>query len=64
MFNTYAQLAGSPDFFARDVSRYRAISPTSLQDAASRYLPKTNRIVVFVEPNTQAPRAGRVKGGK
>ena len=64
MFNTYAQFTGSPDYFARDVERYRAITPASLQEAAKKYLPPTNRLVVFVEPNPAAPRAGRVKGGK
>ena len=64
MFNTYAQMLGTPDYFTRDIERYRALTPESLQQAAKTYLPQSNRVVVFVQPNPDAPRSGRVKGGK
>jgi len=64
MFNTYAHLAGSPDYFARDVARYRALTPASLHQATRTYLPSTDRLVVFVEPTADAPRSGRLKGAK
>lgn len=64
MFNAYAQHTGSPDYFAQDVARYRALTPASLRQATREHLPQGNRIVLFVEPNPDAPRSGRVKGGK
>ena len=64
MFNTYAHMTGSPDYFARDVARYRSLTPASLHQAARTYLPSTNRLVVFVEPTPDAPRSGRLKGAK
>lgn len=63
MFNSYAQLTGSPDFFARDVGRYRALTPSALQNAAKQWLPKGRRVVVLVKPNPQAPRSGVIAAG-
>ena len=60
MFNTYAQLVGSPDYFSRDVERYRSITSESLHRASRTYLSSANRIVVKVEPNPGAPRSGRI----
>ncbi|MCL2825308.1 MAG: insulinase family protein, partial [Polyangiaceae bacterium] len=62
MFNTYSQMLGTPDYFARDILRYRAITPESLHMAVKTYLPKSNRIIVQVHPTTDAPRSGRIKG--
>ena len=62
LFNTYAQLAGSPDYFPRDVARYRSLTPAALQHAVQQFLPAGKRIVVIVTPNPSAPRAGVVKG--
>ena len=64
MFNTYMQMVGSPDYFTRDIERYRSLTPSSLHQAAKTYLPKSSRVVVLVEPTSNAPRSGRVKGGK
>jgi len=64
MFNLYAQHTGTADYFAQDIARYRALTASSLHRAAQSYLPRSDRLVVFVEPTPGAPRAGRVKGGK
>ncbi len=63
MFNTYAQYTGSPDYFARDVGRYRALTPVDLQSAAKQWLPLDKRVVVLVKPNPQAPRSGVLASG-
>jgi zinc protease len=60
MFNTYAQLAGSPDYFSRDVARYRTLTPEAIRAAAERWLPVDRRVVVHVTPNASALRAGQL----
>jgi zinc protease len=63
MFNRYAQYTGSPDYFARDVGRYRALTAADLQGAVKQWLPQGKRVVVLVKPNPQAPRAGVLASG-
>jgi zinc protease len=59
-FNAYAQIAGDPGFFAKDLARYERATPADLQKAASDYLPPDKRIVTIVTPTPGAPRAGRL----
>ncbi len=62
-FNLYAQHTGSPDYFARDVGRYRALTAADLHSAVKQWLPQGKRVVVLVKPNPQAPRAGVLTSG-
>jgi zinc protease len=46
----YDVLAKDPDYFARDVARYRAVTATAVRTAAARYLGATARVVLTVRP--------------
>jgi len=59
-FNAYAQIAGDPGFFAKDLARYERVTVADLQNAAVKHLPPDKRIVTFVTPTPGAPRAGRL----
>jgi zinc protease len=48
--NDYYTDAGDPDFFAEDLARYRALSPSDVQAVASRYLPGNRRVELTVVP--------------
>jgi len=48
LLNGYYFATGMPDYFEEDLARYRAISPTDVQSAASRYLPKDRRVELTV----------------
>jgi predicted Zn-dependent peptidase len=61
--NRYDQMTGTPDFLAKDIARYSAITPEGVQKAVTDYLPKDKRVVLTVTPTPGAPRAGRLVGG-
>ena len=46
--NAYYTNTGMPDYFEEDLARYRAISPTDVQSAAVRFLPKDRRVELTV----------------
>ena len=48
--NEYYTNTGDPDFFAEDLSRYRAVSSLDIQAVASRYLPADRRVELVVMP--------------
>jgi zinc protease len=48
--NAYYFAAGNPDYFNEDLARYRALSPSDIQAAASFWLPLTRRVQLVVEP--------------
>ena len=48
--NAYYTRTGDPDWFAEDLSRYRALSPSDVQAAALQFLPKDRRVEVSVVP--------------
>jgi zinc protease len=48
LLNGYYVATGMPDYFEEDLARYRAIAPTDVQSAASRYLPKDRRVELTV----------------
>lgn len=48
--NRYEYLWGEPDSFARDLARYRAVQPASLQQVAARVLDPQRRAIVRVLP--------------
>jgi zinc protease len=47
--NAYYFATGNPDFFEEDLARYRALSPSDVQAAASRWL-SPGRVIVSVVP--------------
>jgi zinc protease len=49
--NAYYYYTGEPDFTARDLARYRALTPQDIQRVAERYLHDRNRIVISIVPN-------------
>jgi zinc protease len=51
--NAYNVLTGDPDYFARDLERYRQASRESLRHAAERFLRPDCRVVVSVVPRGQ-----------
>jgi hypothetical protein len=47
-------LRGDPDYFSKDLARYRSATTESVRDAAARYLPVDRRVVLSVVPRGQA----------
>ncbi len=58
---SYNYSLGDPGFVTEDLRRYRAVDATALQRYAREVLDRSNRLVVTVEPNPDAPIMGRVK---
>jgi zinc protease len=52
--NYYNQHAHDPAFLAKDLARYRAVTPEGIRDAMAAVLKPDTRIVVTVTPATQA----------
>jgi len=48
--NAYYTRTGMPDFFAEDLSRYRALSAPDITSAIGYYLPKDKRVELSVVP--------------
>ena len=57
----YKYFTGDPGFIGRDLARYEAVTPASLQSYARSVLRKDRRLTVTVSPNDQAPIMGRLK---
>jgi predicted Zn-dependent peptidase len=60
LFNLYDYYVHRPDFFADDLARYRAPTPSTIRDAAVRWLPQHARVVTVVTPTKGAPVGGEV----
>jgi zinc protease len=48
--NAYYFAGGDPDFFAEDLARYTALSPTDVQAALRKWLPADRRVELTVVP--------------
>jgi len=48
--NAYNTFLGDPDYFERDLARYRHVSARSLQDALIRHIGHERRVVLSVVP--------------
>ena len=48
--NAYATMTGNPDYFAEDLARYQALSPTDVQAAALTWLAADRRVELSVVP--------------
>ncbi len=64
LFNFYQQYLGDPNWFAKDVERYRALNAASVQNAARNLLPADKRVVTLVYATPGAPPCGTLRGGK
>ena len=51
--NAYYTNTGDPDWFNEDLGRYRALSASDVQAAASAFLPRDRRVELIVMPETQ-----------
>ena len=52
--NAYFTDTGDADWFNEDLGRYRALSPTDVQAAAARWLPRDRRVELTVVPAEKA----------
>lgn len=50
--NSYLVLAGNPDYFEEDLSRYRAVAPDDVQAVIRSYLPADRRVELSIVPET------------
>jgi zinc protease len=48
--NSYYKATGTPDYFAKDLERYRAVTAADVQAAVKQYLPKDRRVELSVVP--------------
>jgi zinc protease len=48
--NSYYTITGDPDWFNEDLARYRALSTSDVQAAASAFLPQDRRVELTVVP--------------
>lgn len=56
--NSYNHYLGTPDYFDKDIQRYRAVTPASVQAFAREYLTESGRVVMHVLPGeAEAPAA-------
>jgi zinc protease len=48
--NSYYKAVGEPDYFQKDLDRYRPLTPADIKAAIDRYLPKDRRVELSVVP--------------
>src|ERR1051326_4938978 len=48
--NAYFTATGDPDYFNKDMARYRSMSPSDVRAAAARFLPRDRRVELTVLP--------------
>jgi zinc protease len=48
--NAYYKAAGTPDYFAKDLARYQAVTAADVRAAIEQYLPKDRRVELSVVP--------------
>jgi zinc protease len=48
--NAYYKAAGTPDYFQKDLDRYRAVTAADVKAAVERYLPKDRRVELSIVP--------------
>jgi zinc protease len=52
--NFYNYFVGTPDYFQRDLDRYRKVTPAAVQRAVQRYFTGAHRVVLSVVPQGKA----------
>jgi zinc protease len=55
--NAYNVFLGDPDYFDRDLERYRAVTPARLQRAAREWISGAGRVLLSVVPRGRVPLA-------
>jgi len=48
--NSYYKATGQPDYFQKDLDRYRALTAADIKAAVEKYLPKDRRVELSVVP--------------
>jgi zinc protease len=48
--NAYFVATGEPDYFEKDLDRYRALTPADIKAAVEKYLPKDRRVELSIVP--------------
>jgi len=48
--NHYYNAVGEPDYFAKDLARYKAVTPAAVQAAIVKHLPKDRRVELVIKP--------------
>jgi zinc protease len=48
--NSYYKAAGTPDYFQKDLDRYRAVTANDIKAVVEKYLPKDRRVELSVVP--------------
>src|SRR5207249_3213611 len=56
--NFYNYFVGTPDYFQKDLDRYRKVTAADVQDAVRRYLVDAHRVVLSVVPQGKPEGAG------
>src|SRR5262249_40711344 len=46
----YDVFANDPDYFAKDLARYRAVTPQQVKDVTAKYLKPNARVVLTIRP--------------
>ena len=57
--NQYLYYTGEPDYSAKELAQYRALTPADIQRVARQYLQGKNRIVISIVPTGQTALAAR-----
>jgi zinc protease len=57
--NFYNYVVGTPDYFQKDLDRYRRATPADVQRAARQYLVEAHRVVLSVVPQGKPELAAR-----
>ena len=65
----YDVMARDPDYFGKDIARYRAVTTSQVKDVAARYLKPNARVVLTIRPGKKpidppAPPSGGATGRK
>jgi hypothetical protein len=59
-FNLWLDLVHDPDYFEADLGRYSKVAGADIATTINTWLPKDKRVVTYVVPTKDAPRAGRL----
>ena len=61
LLNEYEMWTGDPGYLAKDLARYRAVTPESVQAFAKKYLVEDRRVVLDIEPAVKVTAAREAK---
>jgi len=64
MLNMYQTYLGDPGYLAKDLARYRAITPEAVKAAANKYLTDGKRLELTVVPATRTSQLQNTAGAK